>query len=73
MSDKIPGSAPSNPIEYRGYEIYVADYVPSSRFAWEYGHPDYDGAEDANDGRCGVAASVEECKAQIDELEDDRG
>ena len=37
---------------------------------WDWVHIDYDGAED---GRCGVGASVMDCKAEIDMLEDNNG
>jgi hypothetical protein len=51
---------------YRGYFIYPAEYaVPDSRF--QYVHKDYDGPED---NRFGYGATVEECKAEIDDLED---
>ena len=57
-----------NPIWHRDYRIYVADCGP---YAYAYVHDDYDGADDANDSRYGYADTVEACKAEIDEREDD--
>lgn len=65
-----PGSSWANPIHYRGYRIYLS-MVQHEAFAYEYVHEDYDGAEDANDSRYGHAPSIEACKAEIDEREDD--
>lgn len=67
MNDRIPGTTWSNPIWYRKYRIYVSD----SPFEYEYVHDDYDGADDANDNRCGYGRTVEDCKKEIDEREDD--
>lgn len=66
MSDRIPGLSWSNPIWHRNYRIYVGDYTP-----YEFVHDDYDGAPDANDTRCGHATSIEDAKAQIDDMEAD--
>lgn len=68
MSDRIPGSSHHNPIWHRGYRIYVANEGPH---AYAYAHDDFDGADDANDSRYGYADTVEACKAEIDEREDD--
>lgn len=65
MSDRIPGSSWDNPIWYKNYRICIGYYV-----AYEFVHDDYDGAPDANDNRCGHASSIEDAKAQIDELGD---
>lgn len=47
---------------YRGYEITVGPcYTPDSR--WQFIHKDYDGPED---DRIGLAASIDDCKAEID-------
>jgi hypothetical protein len=70
MSDRLPGSGWSNPIRHRGWNIALASYSPAAQFDWEAVHEDYDGDED---GRCIRAGSVEECKAEIDEREDDWG
>lgn len=68
MSDRLHGSCWSNPIWHGRWRIYVAaSYVP---YAYEFVHDDYDGAPDANDNRYGFAASVDEAKSEIDELED---
>jgi hypothetical protein len=61
----------SNPHRYRGYRIYPSDYVPMKGTEFSFTHEDYDGAEDANDNRGGHAGSIEDAKAQIDELEDE--
>lgn len=57
-----------NPIWYRRYRIYLnSDFGP----AFKYVHDDYDGAPDAYDDRNGYGNSIEECKEQIDDIEDD--
>ena len=57
--------------QYRGYRIsYAPKPVPFGYY--EFVHPDYDGAPDSKDRRCGLGNSVEDCKAQIDEIEDAR-
>jgi hypothetical protein len=64
----------ANPITfYRGYVIEPADPPPIPgwrNFVWSYAHENYDGAPDANDPRCGRAASLDACKAEIDWIED---
>lgn len=57
-----------NPIWYRGYRIFNADYVPMPDARFSYVHDDYDGPED---GRAGYGGSVADCIAEIDEREDD--
>lgn len=55
--------------KYKGYSItYWAKPMGDRRYDYDYQHEDYDGAPDGDDNRCGSAASVEECKAEIDEL-----
>jgi hypothetical protein len=71
VSDRIPGSSPSNPIKYRGWNINLGVLDLGHQFAFEYAHDDYDGAEDAFDSRCGYAASVEDAKRAIDAYEND--
>jgi hypothetical protein len=73
MSDRIPGSSRDNPIWYRGYRIHLNDGSDTGPHlgGYVFRHDDYDGAEDANDHRYGFGRTVEECKAEIDELEDD--
>lgn len=63
-----------NETRYRGYTI---DYDPIGLpgHSWAYAHDDYDGAPiepfgPPGDNRCGRAASVEECKREIDDLEE---
>jgi hypothetical protein len=41
--------------------------IPLRQFDWHYRHDDFDGAPDAGDDRYGHCASLEECKAAIDE------
>lgn len=67
MSDRLPGSSSSNPIEYRGYEIYLNPYWASFHDQWVYVHEDYDGAPDAYDYRYGYGVSSDACKKEIDE------
>lgn len=63
---------------YRGYRItYDPKPIPDRRWDWDFVHEDYDGApnypgDGPGDHRCGNAASVEACRAEIDMLEDDR-
>ena len=53
-------------IHYKGYKIEkVLKPIPSRKMDWDYVHEDYDGPED---NRCGCAASIEECKSDIDEI-----
>lgn len=67
MNDRLPGSCWSNPIWHREkWRIYLSDFA-GCNMQYTYCHDDYDGAPDANDGRCGYAASIEACKVEIDE------
>ncbi len=43
--------------------------IPFRGLDYTYTHKDYDGAPDSGDRRCGYAGSVDECKADIDEIE----
>jgi hypothetical protein len=65
MSDRLPGSSWSNPVWHKGFRIYVSDFMFPG-MAYEYCHDDYDGADDANDNRCGHAASIDAAKFEID-------
>jgi hypothetical protein len=59
----------SEQIKYRGYVIvHEPPSIPSRAFDWQFWHEDYNGPEDH---RCGLAASLEEAKRDIDEMEDD--
>ena len=66
-------------ILYRGWKIYPNDFVGhhlAHTVAWCFVHEDYDGApnysdEGPGDSRCGAAASVEACKAEIDLWEEE--
>lgn len=62
------GTSWSNPVWYRGYRIHYGDTVFA---AWVFEHDSYDGAEDAGDNRCGYGDTFQECRDQIDEIEDD--
>lgn len=69
MSDRLPGSNWSNPVWHRGWRIYVGSPEYGPQFAYTFSHDDFDGAPDADDNRFGYAASIEEAKAEIDEME----
>ena len=57
------------PIKYNGFIItHWAKPIPDRSHDYDFVHEDYDGAEDAQDNRHGSGSSVEDCKAQIDEL-----
>lgn len=71
MNNNTPGTSWSNPIWHRKWRIYVGHPEYGSHFAYEFVHDDFDGAPDSQDGRYGSAASIEECKAEIDAMEDD--
>ena len=66
MSDRIPGTTFDNPIMYRGYRVYLGDGPWSTN--WCFCHEDYDGPEDR---RAGVASTITQAEAAIDELEDE--
>jgi hypothetical protein len=52
--------------EYRDYLIqYAPPPIPDRRHDWQFAHKDYDGP---GDRRCGDGRSIDDCKAQIDEL-----
>lgn len=70
MNDRLPGSAYYNPVWYGKWRIYISDLYDTHGYQFEYVHDDYDGAEDAHDNRYGLAHSVEEAKAEIDQRED---
>jgi hypothetical protein len=66
-------------VTYRGWTIsYDPPPIPVRDCDWQFSHPDFDasyeGPEDGwvGNGLCGSGASVEDCKAQIDDMEDDR-
>lgn len=56
-----------NPIWYRGYRIF---HSHNHFHDFAFVHDDYDGADDSNDVRFGNCATVEECKREIDEIEE---
>lgn len=54
---------------YRGYRIYFdPPPIPIRSCDYHFVHEDYDGPEDS---RCGSGASEWECRAMIDDIEDD--
>ena len=54
-------------VRYRHWTIeYRPPPIPVRSHDWQYVHDDYDGPPSP---LCGTAASVEDCKAAIDELE----
>lgn len=57
---------------YGPWEIYY-DSTPVALIQWLFSHKDYDGAEDANDERCGMGTSLNDCLDQIDEMERAKG
>lgn len=69
MSDKIPGSSWSNPIIYKDWIIAVNSMWPHDQFAYTYTHKDYDGDED---NRYGFGATIEACKQEIDDYENEQ-
>lgn len=69
MNDRIPGSSYWNPIWHRGWRIFVSGNGRGHDYA--FAHDDFDGAPDAGDHRCGAAATIEACKAEIDVYEEE--
>lgn len=60
----------ANEETYRGYTFsYWRKPIPTAAFDYDFVHEDYDGAPDGGDNRCGSGRSIEDCKAQIDEIE----
>lgn len=64
----MSGTNPREPIDYRGY------HITKTENGWEYVHDSYDGAPEhsggpPSDNRCGIAASLDDAIADIDELE----
>ncbi len=58
------------PATYGDWTIsYDPPPIPFRGLDYTYTHKDYDGAPDSGDRRCGYAGSVDECKADIDEIE----
>lgn len=61
----------ADPILYGDWRIYENDFRAHHDWRtvrWLYVHDDYDGPED---DRSGFAASIEACKAEIDEWEEE--
>ena len=42
--------------------------IPDRQFDYEFSHENYDGADGGN-GLCGTGSSLEDCRAQIREIE----
>ena len=59
-------------IRYRSYTIrFDPPPIPDRNHDWQCSHDDYDGAPDSMDGRCFSGPTVQDCKDQIDEWEED--
>lgn len=64
-----PSAEREEPPTYRGYHIsYDPPPIPYRGFDWHFVHQDYD----EGDNRYGSCASEAECRAEIDEIEDDK-
>ena len=48
--------------------MYEPKPVPTTSMDWDFFHDDYDGPPDT---RCGNGANIQDCKQQIDEMEDE--
>ncbi len=60
----------ANEETYRGFSFsYWRKPIPTAAFDHDFVHEDYDGP---GDNRCGNGRSVEDCKAQIDDILLDR-
>ena len=71
MSDIIPGSSQSNPIKYRGWNICLNGAGDPIGEAWCFWTDAFDGAPDSpTRHECGTAASEQDAKRQIDDMED---
>ena len=59
---------------YRGWSIsFDFPPIPIRDFDWSATHPDYDGAEDANDNRYVHARTREAVEAEVDAWIDENG
>jgi hypothetical protein len=69
---RYPLAKDGHAYRYGDWHIAPSSWLrPSPAWDWDWYHDDYDGAEDANDHRCGSAASPEACIDDIHEWEDD--
>jgi hypothetical protein len=58
------------PVRYKGYVItHDPPPVPHRGADWQFAHQDFDGAPDSGDQRSGTAASLDDARRQIDEME----
>lgn len=58
--------------EYRDYIIeYNPPPIPVFTHDWAFCHKDFDGAPDSGDYRCGTGEDIEDCKHQIDAMEEE--
>lgn len=71
MSDRIPGSSWYNPIWHGQWRIYINSDWPYDQFTYCGVHDDYDGAPDAHDSRVVYGRTIEECKIEINNYEED--
>ena len=69
---RYPIEYTANGVVYGPWTIYFdPPPIPTRECDWHYVHKDFDGAPDANDNRCGSAASFAACLNECDEMEDD--
>lgn len=69
MAGIFSGASWANPIWF-GWSGRWRIYQDKSPVGeWAFVHDDYDGAEDSNDNRHGVGKSLEDCIAQIMDME----
>lgn len=77
INNVVQGNKPVQITHYRGYIIrYAPPPIPIRTSDWQFEHDDYDPTPyeiggPPGDHRAGYGASIEDCMAQIDELEDD--
>lgn len=56
-------------IRYRGWTIwYDPPPIPTDAFNWHYEASDHESDDNACNGRCGTAATLDEAKDYIDDL-----
>lgn len=68
MSDRLPGTSTSNPIEYRGFLIHRdPPPIPDRRFDWCGTWENGDGEPNC------YGRTLDECKADIDRWHEEEG
>lgn len=69
---RYPIEHTANGTIYGPWSIYFdPPPIPTRECDWHFVHADFDGAPDANDNRCGSAASFADALNAIDDMEDD--